>query len=240
MCATQPISSAGMQPTIFVPLALLLLLNATTTSFELRMAGKGFGNVAKISPNELKSSRPQEHRSVYGSFAKFLSKTSAVFEGLKNVNGCSKDIYVRQSNSDTFWFVGKINHVSSIVPVDAVSYYCPLIVEYAKSLRPKDLAGKGTAISDLQVWTAKGNSEMDVVQNIGTLEKIPFLASEEHSLGTVSEDIGFEPEIYMNGEMGFRVKRDNNGAPVEDVFEVKMGTSDDLKKSGISSTGEII
>ena len=229
-----------MQLVFFGPLALLLLFDVITFGFELRMVGKGFGNVPKIVPDQLKSSRPQEHRSVFGAFAKFLGKTSAVFEGLRGQNGCSKDIYVRLSNSDTFWFVGKINHISKLEANDAVNYYCPLIVEYAKALRPQDLAGKGKAISDLQVWTAKGNSEMDVVQNIGTLERISFTATDGAPLGLVSDDIGFEPEIYMNGEMGFRVRRDNDGAPVEEAFEVKMGNSDDLRRSGITSTGGLL
>lgn len=229
-----------MKLVIFGPIALLLVFDAVTTGFELRMTGRGFGNVAKIAPDQLKSSRPQEYRSVYGTFAKFLGKTSAVFEGLRNQNGCSKDIYARLDNSDTFWFVGKINHVSNVKADDAVRYYCPLIVEYAKALRPQDLSGKGKAISDLQVWTAKGDSEMDVVQNIGILERMNFIATDGDSLGLVSSDIGFEPEIYMNGEMGFRVKRDANGAPTEEAFEVKMGNSDDMKRSGITSTGETV
>lgn len=226
-----------MQFVLIGPLLLFLILDVTTiTGFVLKMSGKGFGNVAKkVDSSLLKSSRPQEHRSVHGSFAKLLSKTSVVFEGLKNENGCSRDIYVRLSSSDTFWFVGKINHKSSVTPVDAVSFYGALIIEYSKSLRPTDLAGKGRALSDLQLWTARGNSEMDIVQNIGNLERVEFAAVEDASLNVVSEDIGFEPEIYMNGEMGFRVKRDANGSPIAERFEVQMGTSDDLKRSGIET-----
>lgn len=200
----------------------------------LRMSGKGFGNAQKkIDSSILKASRPQEHRTVHGSFAKLLSKTSVIFEDLKNKHGCSRDIYARLSNQDVFWFVGKINHRETLTPADAVIFYAPLIMEYAKALRPLDLAGKGKATTDLQLWTARGNSEMDIVQNIGHLERVEFRMGEDTSLSIVSDDIGFEPEIYMNGEIGFRVRRDSNGAPIEEPFEVTMGTSEDLKKAGI-------
>lgn len=224
-----------MHLTILGCLVLLLVLDMkTTTGFVLKMSGKGFGNVPKtVDTNILKSSRPQEHRSVHGSFAKLLSKTSIVFEGLKNENGCSRDIYVRLNNSQIFWFIGKINHKSSVTAVSAVNFYSALIIEYSKALRPLELAGKGKAMSDLQIWTARGNSEMDIVQNIGMLERVEFSAIDDASLNVVSEDIGFEPEIYMNGEMGFRVTRDSNGAPVDEPFEVKMGTSEDMKRAGI-------
>lgn len=212
----------------------LVLYVRMTTGFVLKMSGKGFGSVPKtVDTNILKSSRPQEHRSVHGSFAKLLSKTSIVFEGLKNENGCSRDIYVRPSNSQIFWFIGKINHKSSVTAVSAVNFYSALIIEYSKALRPLELAGKGRAISDLQIWTARGNSEMDIVQNIGMLERVEFSAVDDASLNVVSEDIGFEPEIYMNGEMGFRVTRHSNGAPIDEPFEVKMGTSEDMKNAGI-------
>lgn len=223
-----------MQSFILFKLLVLLTFDARSISgFVLKMSGKGFGNVAKnVDTNILKSSRPQEFRSVHGSFAKLLSKTSVVFEGLKNEHGCSRDIYVRRSTSDTFWFVGKINHKASTTAVEAVSFYGSLIIEYSKALRPTDLAGKGKASSDLQIWTARGNSEMDIVQNIGNLERIEFERVEDASLNVVSEDIGFEPEIYMNGEMGFRVKRHSDGTPIDEPFEVQMGTSDDLARAG--------
>ena len=219
---------------ILIISAFMMIDMAVIHCFTMTMSGKGFGNVPKrIDSNILKASRPQEHRTVHGSFAKLLSKTSVIFEDLKNKHGCSRDIYARLSNSNIFWFVGKVNHRETFTPVDAVVFYAPLITEYAKALRPLDLAGKGKSMTDLQLWTARGNSEMDIVQNIGHLERIEFSMGEDTSLGSVSDDIGFEPEIYMNGEMGFRVKRDANGAPIEEPFEVTMGTSEDLKKAGI-------
>lgn len=134
-------------------MVLFLTINIQNTTsytgrFTLKMvAGKGFSNAPKvIQDNQLKTSRRQEHKTIHGSFAKVLSKTSSIFENLKIEYGVSSDIYVRLSQLDTFWFVGKINHKTSITSHDAIKFYSSLILEYSKALRPSDLAGKGKGI----------------------------------------------------------------------------------------------
>jgi hypothetical protein len=216
-------------------LLLMLFFNCLelTEAFRLSMLAKGFGAPKSSQSGILKPTRPSEYRKVEGSFAKLLSKTSEVFEKLRGECGVSRDIYVRLENSETCWFVGKINHKSSITPEDACTYYIPLLVEYSKSLRPAELSGpKRDPKLSLQVLAAPGNTEMDVAKNSIDLELLPFPYNEEEklTLRELSEDIGYEPEIYMNGEAGFRCKRDINGKPLKAAFNPQMVSPAEFEK----------
>lgn len=197
-------------------------------------AGKGFSNKpVSNSNNLLPLTRPSESRRVDGTFAKLLSQTSKVFEDLKNVEGVSRDVYVRLSKTETCYFVGKINYKSglNIAPDDAALYYATLIQEYAKALRPKDLAGPGKGRDTvLEIWTAAGNTEMDVAKNTVSLELLVTPSLDElPPLLEISQNIGYEPEIYQNNEQGFRVKRDAGGHPIGTAFEVKMANPSELE-----------
>ena len=138
-------------------------------------------------------------------------------------------------------------------------YYAPLILEYSKALRPAELAGprKGRD-TPLEIWLAPGNSEMvrpstclsaptlcpariltptftrssqEVAKNTQSLDPLPLpLLEVLPPLTAVSPDIGFEPEIYQNGEQGFRVKRDSAGSPVGKVVEVTMTSPAELER----------
>jgi hypothetical protein len=100
------------------------------------------------------------------------------------------------------------------------------VVEYAKALRPKELTSPLVIkqASDLQIWYAKGNSEMDVAQNKVSLKRFTPLVLEEYShlleSAAVEDFIGLEPEIYQGGEAGFRVQRSESGDPLAPSFEI--------------------
>jgi hypothetical protein len=195
------------------------------------MSGKGFGAPKKTDASNtasdilIKPTRPQEHRQVAGQYAKILAKISKQFEDIKPKFGVSRDIYARLSNSEVFWFVGKVNHMDGVATTEeAISALYILIQEYSKSLRPLELAKLRPTTSELQLWTAPGNTEMDVAKNAQSLQKFePIDISAK--LPALLESVGFEPEIYVNGEDGFRCKRNNDGTPLKPQFEVNIKTS---------------
>mmetsp|Transcript_37452 Transcript_37452/g.68806 ORF Transcript_37452/g.68806 Transcript_37452/m.68806 type:complete len:126 (+) Transcript_37452:702-1079(+) len=96
-----------------------------------------------------------------------------------------------------------------------------LILEYAKNeLRPQNMGGPYA--KNLELWSAPGDSEMDVVQNKVTL--VPVTGStRDLREGFNVKDVGLNPEIYVGDEIkkgGLRVVRDAEGKPVKSVFEI--------------------
>ena len=192
---------------------------------------KGFGSKTQNTQNNngpavepIKLTRKTDTRQVMGNFAKVLAKQSEIYDNLykEHENNNHIDVYCRLSISDTFYFVGKVNYIPTLTAINALLAQKNLIIEYSKSLRPKDLAGPNGMLGDIEIWYAPGNSEMNVAQNKIKLEG-PLLGNEEDMLGIVKQkEIGYSPEIYQNGEIGFRVQRDNLGNPIKSAFEVQF------------------
>lgn len=115
----------------------------------------------------------------------------------------------------------ELNGESLPTEMEAVISQKRLILEYAKNqLRPQNFGGPYSKA--LEVWIAPGDTEMDVVQNKISLEKVTGSVS-DLSEGFSVNDVGFNPEIYLSDEQkegGLRVKRDADGKPVKDVFEI--------------------
>lgn len=188
---------------------------------------EGFGKPKLYTPHQvLEVTRPNEYREVQGRFSKLLARRCECFEKMKSEQlPVACDLYARLGATPTFWFVGKLIHKPSLTFAQALSIEHPVIVEYAKALRPKELASPQATVSnqDLQIWFAKGNSEMDVAQNKISLTRFVPLPVDDyaHVLTNHVEDlIGFEPEIYQGGEAGFRCVRNDEGNPVKPAFEV--------------------
>jgi hypothetical protein len=161
------------------------------------------------------------------------------------------DVYVRSPLNDesVFWFVGKVIRmitdedaqeeggggnnnndtpsenelVGTVYPteVEAILSQKRLILEYAKNqLRPQNMAGPYS--SALELWSAPGDSEMDVVQNKVTLVKVDG-SSRDLRDGFNVKDVGYNPEIYVGEEKekgGLRVVRDGEGRPVKPAFDI--------------------
>lgn len=162
------------------------------------------------------------------------------------------DVYVRSPLNDesVFWFVGKVIRmitdeeaqadpnsnwrpdnaattenelVGAVYPteVEAIISQKRLILEYAKNqLRPQNMAGPYS--SALELWSAPGDSEMDVVQNKITLVKIDGSTKDLRD-GFHVKDVGYNPEIYVGDEKekgGLRVVRDLEGRPVKPEFNI--------------------
>merc|ERR1711971_911528 len=106
---------------------------------------------------------------------------------------------VRSISDDpmTYWFVGKVARRDKVTEQDAIKSHKRLIFEYSKRfLRPQNLLG-----NDLELWFAPGNSEMDVVQNKVNLTKTEGSTATISNDLDVSNDVGYNPEIYVGDEL---------------------------------------
>ena len=169
-----------------------------------------------------------------GAGSKPLRQAATMFDDLRKEQGAAAchDVYVRSPDDSrtTFWFVGKIaRNVATEskhyipTPTEAVLSQKRIILEYAiQHLRPQNFGGKYAA--SLELWLAPADSEMDVVQNKVTLERV------KGSMADLSDDfsvttVGFAPEIYVGDELnkgGLRVERDEEGRPNKPQFEVNQ------------------
>ena len=210
--------------------------------------GGGFGGANKVggSKDVLKPTRRTAFREVRGQYARILAAKSLSFEKMRDQGiATTYDLYVRASNSEVFWFVGKLNHdQSKLGAEEALQIEMPLILEYAKSLRPKELSGPLAVHFELEIFTTPGNNEMNVAQNKINLTKfVPRSVSSatsddshiteisaSHQILTGGTDIsGFEPEIYQGGEEGFRIKRNDDGTPKKAAFEINTKSPAELE-----------
>jgi hypothetical protein len=205
----------------------------------------GFGS-AKKSKSSHTSADPSKVRSVSGytgSGTKVLASAANNFDRIRKLHGHGKDattdVYVRSPLNDEsiFWFVGKVIRMidreedgshedelaGTVYPTEAEAILSQkrLIVEYAKNqLRPQNMGGPFA--KNLELWSAPGDSEMDVVQNKVSLVPIKG-SSRDLSEGFNVKDVGYNPEIYVGEEQekgGLRVVRDAEGNPVKPVFEI--------------------
>lgn len=146
------------------------------------------------------------------------------FQALRSAGGkgVTRDVYVRDPQSQSFWFVGKVASVSDVSFEECVARQWNLIETHAVNLRPLDLfAARGV----LQIWTAPGDSELDVAYNR------PDVAFRQHfrdpnrlSLDIKSSLIGFQGEVYERGEEGFRTWRLDDGSPAR--AEIQLPSED--------------
>lgn len=205
-------------------------------------SGAGFGVSSPTKTATASSQKRTRSVSGYtGGGTKVLAAAANNFDRLAQLHDkdAITDVYVRSPSNDasTFWFVGKVirhlptnNNEHDDEELDGAVYPTVsetilsqkrLILEYAKNqLRPQNLSGKYS--SGLELWTAPGNSEMDVVQNKVSLAKITGSTSEVRE-GFSVEDVGYNPEIYVGEEKekgGLRVVRDEEGHPVKPPFDI--------------------
>jgi hypothetical protein len=121
-----------------------------------------------------------------------------------------RDVYARDPQSQTFWFVGKVASVSDVSFEDCIERQWNLIETHAVNLRPLDLFA---ARRDLQIWTAPGDSELDVAYNSpDVVFKHHVRGLDRAPLDIKSSLIGFQGEVYERGEEGFRTWRLHDGS----------------------------
>lgn len=208
------------------------LLAKKKTNKKKSSSGGGFGSSSSGSAG----AKTRTVSGYTGSGTKPLRNAANTFDAIRKVYGKdgTSDLYMRSplNNEELFWFVGKVcrrldmedeDFCGTSLPteMEAVISQKRLIIEYAKNqLRPQNFGGPYS--KNLEIWIAPGDSEMDIVQNKMPLVKVT--GSQKDLSETFSvKDVGFNPEIYLSDEQregGLRVKRDEFGEPLKDVFEI--------------------
>lgn len=123
----------------------------------------------------------------------------------------TSDVYARSdSSTDVFWFVGKVAAVSDVSVGLAVARQWNLIEEHASRLRPIELF---PVRGSMELWTAPGDSELDVAYNRPHIQfaKMARTDEVEGALKVRAVEVGFQGEIYDQGEEGFRTLRTDDG-----------------------------
>lgn len=138
----------------------------------------------------------------------------------------TNDVYARDPSSDTWWFVGKVARISDVSLEECISRQWNLIEHHSTNLRPLELF---PARGSLQIWTAPGDSEMDVAYNRPTcvFQRMPRDVPSADAVK--SNFVGFQGEMYEKGEEGFRTWRKEDGTPLkpEIVSGPAAGASED-------------
>ena len=137
------------------------------------------------------------------------------YRNIRNVGGTEtvNDVYVRDPECDIFWFAGKVARCTGTVSLEqAISRQWSFIEEHACRLRVAELSRK---FGTLEIWTAPADSELDVAYNRPNIQFQKMTKFPDYCVKEVKAvEIGFESEIYEEGEEGFRARRNEEGLPV--------------------------
>eukprot|EP00978_Attheya_sp_CCMP212_P015549 scaffold40075_cov52-Attheya_sp.AAC.1 len=136
----------------------------------------------------------------------------------------TNDVYARNPDSFTWWFVGKMARISDVSVEDAVKRQWCLMEQHAANLRPLELyPQRGT----LELWVAPGDSELDIAYNRPNIAFDQIMrVNQQDDNGETDEPkrllgqikamfVGFQGEVYQAGEEGFRTERTSTGAPAK-------------------------
>jgi hypothetical protein len=120
------------------------------------------------------------------------------------------DVYVRNPNEDVFWYAGKVARVTGVSLEDCIARQWNVIEIHASNLRPIELfPHRGR----LEIWTAPGDSELDVAYHRPSLQMIKHTPYVVSSRDLKNNCVGFQGEVYQQGEEGFRTWRTDDGWP---------------------------
>lgn len=101
------------------------------------------------------------------------------------------------------------------VPLEkAVARQWHMLEEHAARLRPDELFPKW---GSLELWLAPGDSEIDVAYNrdIQFIQMFRSVGDGDITTQVRNVEIGFQGEVYENGEDGFRTVRTADGKPAK-------------------------
>jgi len=135
------------------------------------------------------------------------------FLSLRNIGGkeICNDVYAKSPVAkEEIWYVGKVAKVSDVSLEDSISRQWNLIETHATNLRPIELyPHRGR----LELWTAPGDSELEVAYNRPELKLTRMERYEVTPQQLRNNLIGFQGEVYQEGEEGFRSWRKEDGSP---------------------------
>lgn len=159
-------------------------------------------------------------RNVMKQFQNFVDIRQAGGKELTN------DIYVREPQSDAFWFVGKIARVTDVTPAQAISRQWNIIETHAANLRPLELF---PSRRENEIWMAPGDSELAVAYNQPDLKFVKMERFVPGADALKSNLVGFQGETYEGGEVGFRTLRNDDGTPANPPVSPPTAPPEELR-----------
>ena len=135
------------------------------------------------------------------------------FLNLRNIGGkeICNDVYAKSPVAkEEVWYVGKVAKVSDVSLEDSIARQWNLIETHATNLRPIELFPHR---GGLELWTAPGDTELDVAYNRPELKLTKMERYEVTPQQLRNNLIGFQGEVYQDGEEGFRSWRKADGSP---------------------------
>ena len=157
------------------------------------------------------------------------------FSAIRGAGGVemTNDVYARDPETSSFWFIGKVARVSDVSLEKALARQYFLILEHGARLRPLELYPKKESI---EIWTAPGDSEMDVAYNRAHIKfmKMKGPQSVPGADEVKNSFVGFQGELYESGEEGFRTLRREDGLPLKQEIqadgEKRLPTEEEKKE----------
>eukprot|EP00580_Thalassiosira_gravida_P001390 CAMPEP_0201613934 /NCGR_PEP_ID=MMETSP0492-20130828/27320_1 /ASSEMBLY_ACC=CAM_ASM_000837 /TAXON_ID=420259 /ORGANISM="Thalassiosira gravida, Strain GMp14c1" /LENGTH=258 /DNA_ID=CAMNT_0048081011 /DNA_START=42 /DNA_END=818 /DNA_ORIENTATION=- len=140
------------------------------------------------------------------------------FVSIKGIAGkdLTNDVYARDPETDTFWFIGKVARVSDIPIEKCIARQWAMVEEHSARLRPTELYPKW---GSLQLWAAPGDSEVDVAYCRPEIQFIQMFRDVDGSSEVRNMEVGFQGELYENEEEGFRTIRTDDGKAVKQEIQ---------------------
>jgi len=135
------------------------------------------------------------------------------FLSIRNIGGkeLCNDLYASAPESEEVWYVGKVAKVSDVSLEDCIARQWNLIETHATNLRPIELYPHR---GNLELWSAPGDTELDVAYNRPELKMQNMKHYEVTPQQLKNNMIGFQGEVYQEGEEGFRSWRNKeDGSP---------------------------
>jgi hypothetical protein len=142
------------------------------------------------------------------------------FLSLRNIGGkdVCNDVYAKSPREkEEVWYVGKIAKISDVSLEDCIARQWNVIEQHACSLRPIELYPHR---GNLELWTAPGDTELDVAYNRPEVKMTKMEKYEVTPQQLKNNLMGFQGEVYQEGEEGFRSWRKTDGSPARDEINV--------------------
>jgi len=146
-----------------------------------------------------------------------VKRAHETFHDIRNIGGkeACHDVYAqssttRKSEGETMFYVGKVAKISDITIEDCIARQWNMIEHHSANLRPIELKPHR---GRLELWIAPGDTELDVAYNRPELQMIKMKKYPLTNKELKNNLIGFQGEVYQEGDEGFRTWRTEDGYP---------------------------
>jgi len=169
-----------------------------------------------------------------------LLRQNKNFAAIKDAGGVEmvNDVYARDPDDQVFWFIGKVARISDVSIEQCIARQYALIEEHAARLRPLELFKK---VGSIELWLAPGDSELDVAYNRPSCQFVgPMSRQVEGSDVVKNTFVGFQGEVYLDGEEGFRCFRKDDGSPLKPEMKTPEEEGGNLSDEEMKKIAEVL